>query len=150
MHTTLRHSWRASVAIIAVLAAITALTAFPSSAAAADGTSPLDIIYESYDCNNGLPTTMACSPRMLAGPRYIGWTYLNNNYCPPGMACIQGGPDGYLDSPAWRWSGTAWSQTTLSQGWVYVYPYTGQWRWAWTQRTGWVAISGGRFDIRLY
>ena len=137
MHTTLRHSWRASLAILAILTAITVL---PSSASAAKVLCPLKT------------ETTACQwvDDPIAPLSHIGWTYLNNNYCPPGMACIQGGPDGYLDSPAWRWSGTAWSQTTLSQGWVYVYPYTGQWRWAWTQRTGWVAISGGRFDIRLY
>jgi hypothetical protein len=77
-----------------------------------------------------------------ASPAYKGWTYLEST-CPQGAACFWSGQIG-----AWRWSGTAWSQTNLRAAqWVYVYPYTGEWRWAWTQATGWVATNSGRFRI---
>src|SRR5690606_8880410 len=82
-----------------------------------------------------------------AGLSHIGWTYLNLNYCPPNMAC----PMIYRESmTAWRWSGR-WTAVPLVQGWVYVHPHTwygSPWRWAYTQSTGWVTVSGGRFEIR--
>lgn len=81
----------------------------------------------------------------LAPVNHVGWTYLNLNYCAPSLMCAQI----YRDSTsAWRWTGSQWTPATLRGGWVYVYPYSGQWRWAWTQQSGWVAISGHRFEIR--
>jgi hypothetical protein len=78
---------------------------------------------------------------------YKGWVYLNLNYCPPGALCAML----YRTStPAWSWTGSSWKQSSIRGGWVYVYPYTGEWRWAWTQESGWVAISGHRFEIRYY
>ena len=77
----------------------------------------------------------------------MGWVYLNLNYCAPGAMCA------YIyreSTTAWHWTGTKWMQASLRGGWVYVYPYTGSWRWAWTQDSGWVAISGGRFELRSY
>ena len=76
---------------------------------------------------------------------HVGWVYLNLNYCPPGAFCTK---IYRISTSAWSWSGSAWSQRSLKGGWVYVYPYSGQWRWAWTQESGWVAISGHRFEIR--
>ena len=76
---------------------------------------------------------------------YTGWVYLVethdcNRGLPTMMAC------GASHAPAWRWSGQAWSQTSIARAqYVYVYPYTGQWRWVWTQRTGWLAVSGEQF-----
>jgi hypothetical protein len=93
-----------------------------------------------------------CLPRVaaesaVAPAGHIGWTYLNLNHCPVGLMC----PAIYRESMvAWSWTGTAWRQTSLRQGWAYVYPYTGAWRWAWTQETGWVAVSGGRFELRRF
>lgn len=87
------------------------------------------------------------APVQLAGVRHVGWVYLNLNHCPQAMMCAAI----YRDSmPAWSWTGSSWRQSTLRQGWVYVYPYTGSWRWAWTQQSGWVAVSSGRFEIRRY
>jgi hypothetical protein len=78
---------------------------------------------------------------------YKGWVYLNLNYCSPHMLCAQV----YRTSTsAWSWTGSSWRQSSIRGGWVYVYPYTGSWRWAWTQSSGWVAISGHRFEIRGY
>jgi hypothetical protein len=83
----------------------------------------------------------------LASPKHVGWVYLNLNYCPPGMMCALV----YRQSTqAWHWTGSRWTQRSINGGWVYVYPYTGEWRWAWTQQSGWVAISGHRFEIRHY
>jgi hypothetical protein len=83
----------------------------------------------------------------LASVGYTGWTYLNLNYCAPGRVCTLAYK---ISTPAWRWTGSEWRQTTLNGGWVYFYPYAAPWRWAWTQNSGWVAISGGRFELRSY
>ncbi len=134
-----RQTWRwLAIALIASFATTVAAPGTSSAAIAPD------ITYEHYDCNNGQPTLRACSPTRLAGLRYVGWTRLNLNHCPHGMMCAAI----YRDSmAAWSWTGTAWKPATLRQGWVYVYPYTGSWRWAWTQEGGWVAVTGGRFEI---
>ena len=130
-----RHLWRwATVALLALTASAMAL---PASSGATvrcgSDTTPGDLVCDAT------PAT--------AGTSHVGWTYLNLNYCAPGMACIAL----YRDSTsAWSWSGTAWRPSSLRQGWVYVYPYTGSWRWAWTQDTGWVAVYGGRFEIRNF
>lgn len=81
----------------------------------------------------------------LAPLGYAGWTYLNLNHCPAGMMCAAVFRD---STQAWRWTGRQWTHASLRGGWVYVYPYTGEWRWAWTHESGWVAISGHRFEIR--
>ena len=97
------------------------------------------------------PQDPICSPRPVGyatvPTSYKGWVYLNLNYCPPGALCAML----YRTStPAWSWTGTSWKQSSIRGGWVYVYPYTGEWRWAWTQDSGWVAISGHRFEYRGY
>lgn len=136
-----RHIWRWLA--VALVASFATAAAAPTASSAATGVQA-DITYEHYDCNDGRPTLIGCSPTRLAGLRYAGWTKLNLNHCPHGMMCAAV----YRDSmAAWSWSGSAWKSTTLRQGWVYVYPYTGSWRWAWTQSGGWVAVSGGRFEI---
>lgn len=135
-----RHLWRWLA--IAMLATFVTAAAAPATSTAM--TARADIRYEHYDCNNGQLTLIGCSPIRLAGLRYVGWTKLNLNHCPRGMMCAAV----YRDSmAAWTWTGTTWKAATLRQGWVYVYPYTGSWRWAWTQEGGWVAVTGGRFEI---
>ena len=48
---------------------------------------------------------------------------------------------------AWRWSGYQWTQTRVLWGsQVYAYPYTGDWHWIWTSRTGWLAIKRAELD----
>lgn len=83
---------------------------------------------------------------MVAQLDHVGWVYLKNNSCPPGMMCTLQ----YRIQPAWAWTSSGWKSASLNDGWVYVYPYTGRWRWAWTQRTGWLAVSGGTFEIRSF
>ncbi|MCW2927443.1 MAG: hypothetical protein JWM86_1411 [Thermoleophilia bacterium] len=87
-----------------------------------------------------------CMPQTrLADVNHIGWVHLNLNYCDAGMMC----PKIYrVSTGAWSWNGKAWSRTSINGGWVYVYPYTGSWRWAWTQESGWVAMDSGRFELR--
>lgn len=132
-----RHAWRwLTIALIATFA----------SAIAAPTASALE----------PPPITPAAAPLT-----HKGWTYLNLNYCAPGMMCTAI----YRESMgAWRWHTAkptcteaemtrdrgCWRSASLSQGWVYVYPYSGSWRWAWTQTTGWLAVSGGRFELRGY
>lgn len=129
-----------------------ALLALVTSAAAVPASSQATVITR---CDPGIRTDALLSYRCMpspvsyrtAGLQHVGWTYLNLNYCPPNAMCALM----YRQSMnAWRWSGSSWSQTSLSGGWVYVYPYSGEWRWAWTQDSGWVAVSGGRFEIRPY
>ncbi len=138
-----RHFWRWLA--IATLALVTSAAAMPATSSAADGFVAPRCVAPANDA-----LFARCMPPYqpaVAGTNHIGWTYLNLNYCAPGMACIAL----YRDSmSAWSWSGTAWRASSLRQGWVYVYPYTGSWRWAWTQDTGWVAVTGGRFELRNY
>jgi hypothetical protein len=135
-----RHLWRwATVAALALVASAAALPATSSAATAEAAIARCA----------GVPGARCVVPLRpaTAGLNHVGWTYLNLNYCAPGMACIAL----YRDSmAAWSWSGSAWRATSIRQGWAYVYPYTGSWRWAWTQDTGWVAVSGGRFELRGY
>jgi hypothetical protein len=107
-------------------------------------------------CDIGRTTVIApdyCNHRPLpeqfrtAGTSYKGWTYLNLNHCGSGLMCTQ---VYRMSMSAWSWTGSTWSRASLNNGWVYVYPYTGEWRWAWTQSSGWVAVNSGRFEIRPY
>jgi hypothetical protein len=138
-----RFSWRWIT--LAALTLVTASAAVPAGASAADVAAARCIqpIGGAYPTRCAMPQYQPAT----AGLQHVGWTYLNLNYCAPGMACLAI----YRDSmSAWSWSGTAWRPSSLRQGWVYVYPYTGSWRWAWTQSTGWVAVTGGRFELRDY
>ena len=134
----LRRSIKIWWAILAIAIAGTATAAAPATAEAT----------VRYACPAIYPRPAYCdeqanAPR-LAAANHVGWVYLNLNYCPPGYACAA---IYHSSTPAWRWSGTAWSRASLAGGWVYVYPYTGSWRWAWTQQTGWVAVNTGNFRI---
>ena len=136
-----RTLWRWTIAATAVIATITAV---PTTASAATG-------FAAPRCGSDTtPGDFVCMPQYepaTASLKHVGWTYLNLNYCAPGRLCAAI----YRDSmAAWSWNGRSWTQASLRQGWVYVYPYTGEWRWAWTQSTGWVAVSGGRFELRGY
>ena len=73
---------------------------------------------------------------------YVGWAAFTPD-APDCRAAICVGEE--LTAPAWRWTGTSWRPAYLPGGFVYVYPYSGDWRWAWTARTGWVAIYGAHF-----
>lgn len=127
------------------VAAVVSTSAFASLAAPLSASaSPV------YTCRPGPP--MVCEP--FAGVKeapvaplgYQGWTYLNLNYCAPGAACIAM----YRETTvAWAPAGTTWTQMALRGGWVYVWPYTGEWRWAWTDETGWVAVTGQRFELPI-
>ncbi len=126
--------------VIAVATAIAASLAIPTTASANGLVAACPAIYPrpAY-CDGGV------AEYRTAGTSHVGWVYLNLNYCAPGLMCTR---IYRVSTSAWSWSGTAWSQRQLRGGWVYVYPYTGSWRWAWTQESGWVAISGHRFEIR--
>lgn len=76
-----------------------------------------------------------------------GWVYVRQGQGPCPASPI---PE-YCDQPelvdAWRWSGSSWSRAHLVGGeQVYAYPYSGSWHWAWTQRTGWLAIQTAKLD----
>ncbi|MCW2960456.1 MAG: hypothetical protein JWM90_843 [Thermoleophilia bacterium] len=94
------------------------------------------------------PASCDAKPIVRTAPlSHEGWAYLNLNYCAPGMVCAA---MYRMSTPAWSWSGRAWQQTSLNgNSWYYLYPYSGEWRWA-CDYTRCVAVSGGRFELRPY
>ncbi|MCW2971743.1 MAG: hypothetical protein JWN72_16, partial [Thermoleophilia bacterium] len=78
-------------------------------------------------------------PNPQVSSDHVGWAYLSFYSC-GSYECER--------QTAWAWTTTGWSPTSLGRGWVYLSPYSGQWRWAWRQSTGWVAIYGGRLTKR--
>lgn len=126
--------------LVALVAALTATAAAAPTTASARAINACPAIYPRPAYCDGGAQQFA-----TAGLRHVGWTYLNLNYCAPGYACAM---IYRISTPAWRWNGRSWVSAQLPGGWVYVYPYTGNWRWAWTQQTGWLAVSGGRFELR--
>jgi hypothetical protein len=132
-----RHIWRWLTVAMLAAAATTALAGAPASASAADV----------INCFRAPCDIARPAEYRTAGVSYKGWTYLNLNHCPQGALCRMA----FRESmSAWSWTGSKWVGATLKGGWVYVYPYTGNWRWAWTQKSGWVAVDSGRFEIRPY
>lgn len=137
------HRW---LTIGALAIASTIALAIPTGASATV-IKPCPIYNAATDATAGISACQQFPADYPTAPlSYIGWTYLNLNYCPAGAMCALAH---HTSMPAWKWTGSAWKQTTLADGrWVYTYPYTGSWRWAWTQEGGWVAVTGGRFEIR--
>lgn len=130
-------SWMLLAAALAVAFAASSM-APPAASAATSAAIACPAIY---------PAPAWCSGQTepkLAGTDYIGWAYLNLNYCPPNMACAAVSRE---SMPAWRWTASGWVRASLAQGRVYLYPYSGYWRWAWTSQTGWLAVYGGRFEL---
>lgn len=128
-------AWLAATTLIVILAVVVAAPRSADAAAAtALATSP------TFRCDD-------CSRTIAAPLSHTGWTRLNLNYCAPGRICAL---MYRVSTPAWRWNDRAgWAQTSLRGGqWVYVSPFSGDFRWAWTQETGWLAVSGGRFEIQ--
>jgi len=134
---TARHYWVIAAVLLASI--ITALATTAAAPASADAAVACPAIYPrpAYCDGNDGPA--------LAGVNYTGWVYLELNHCPRGVVCRMY----YRESAgAWSWTGNRWVQSSIKGGWVYVSPYTGTWRWAWTRQSGWVAITGERFEKR--
>lgn len=88
-------------------------------------------------------TIVACQPQ-TAPLTHEGWVTLNLNYCPPRVMCRM---MYRTHADAWRWTGRGWVAAKIKGGRVYVAPYTGQWRWVYSYETGWLAITGNRFEL---
>jgi hypothetical protein len=103
-----------TVAVLAIAIAATALV--PSSAHATVG------------------QPIAMSGRIA--PNYQGWAYARH-HCVNLLPCTT-----ILEMrEAWRWNGRSWSTAPIAEGTlVYAWPYASGWHWAWTQRTGWLAM----------
>lgn len=130
-----------------VVLAIATLTMCTTSAVAPSTASALECMAPVVDHGPCSLVRPGDKVTWLASRNHTGWAYMNLNHCPSGMMCAAVFQQSTL---AWRWTGRRWMQSSLNQGWVYLYPYAGDWRWAWTQRTGWLAVSGGRFELRSY
>lgn len=51
----------------------------------------------------------------------------------------------------YQWTGIGWRPIALPRRTqVYAYPLSVYWHWAWTQRTGWVAISTAELSDTIY
>ena len=137
-----KRNWQAArLGLMALVMAIAIAIGAPTSASA-EGVSVCVVEPVANAC--GGPQKM--QPQ-LAGLGHTGWVYLNLNYCATGMVCAAI----YRDSiAAWKWNNTGWTAGSIRGGWVYVAPFGSGYRWAWTQASGWVAISGYRFEIRAY
>ena len=140
MTARIRTSWQATwITLAALLVAGIIALGLPSAAHA--GTSCIPTKY-----------TNTCAPQKTQEPplaplSYTGWTYLNLNYCAPGLACTLSYA---ISTSAWKWTGKAWANGSINGGWVYVAPFGGGYRWDYTAQSGWVALSTGRFEIRAY
>lgn len=65
--------------------------------------------------------------------------------CPTGAMCLIAGEPRVT---AWRWTGSQWNRSFLYRDeWVWVRTFSGEWSWAWTQRTGYVAIRTERLYV---
>lgn len=137
-HRTYR---RWCTATIAMLALVVAALAAPAGAHAA-GTPICTVSGQASECH-------ADGRVLLAGPNEVGWVYLTLNYCAPGRACTR---EYMMSTLAYRWSSNRWVQASIGEGWVYVYPFSGNWRWVYTSSTGWLAIHiapDGRQQLEL-
>lgn len=130
----------------ATLAAVAALTAiFTSSASAAIAVYPC--IQPLATTNSTLygtcPSPTPTRTRSFISADYKGWAYVFGRAdCPAGAQCFAAGEPTIA---AWRWSNGAWSRSSFNRNeQVYAWPYGGGWQWAWTQRTGWLAIQTSR------
>lgn len=65
---------------------------------------------------------------------HVGWTTFR-------VSCLCPATSAPRTYTAYRWTGAAWQRTEITEGWAYVYPFSGSWRWAYTTATGWVAIN---------
>jgi hypothetical protein len=131
-----RTGWRAgALALITLVAAAMIAIGLPQAAHAG---SPICIPSKYGPC---APQKVE---QQLAPLSYTGWTRLNLNYCAPGLACAA---IYAMSTHAFKWTGKGWADTQLPGGYVYVAPFGGAFRWAYTAQTGWVAIAGERFEL---
>lgn len=124
----------------ALLVAIAVAIGAPSTASAGD--MGVCVIGVQSPCN----APQKVQPQ-LAGLDYTGWVYFNLNYCATGFVCTQ---QFRVSVPAWKWTGKGWAEGTLKDGWVYVAPFSGDFRWVYSADSGWVAYYGGRFEVRPF
>jgi hypothetical protein len=135
--------------IAALIVALGCSMALTTPKASALGINP------SQACPAIYPRPASCdapTQEALAPTNHVGWTHLNLNHCAAQVCTAQYRADAPAFIPRYTWSGAQWyissfSETKIKGGWVYVSPYSGQWRWAYTQTTGWV-IATGRFELR--
>jgi len=71
------------------------------------------------------------------------YAYVNGRPdCPVGAQCFVAGEPTIL---AWRWTGTGWVRSSLNRDErVWVRSFGSGWSWAWTARTGYLAIQTSR------
>jgi len=146
LRITSARPWRASIVII--VTALCVVGVAPSQASA--GTTPVcqnASQAAQYGCTTPPPKGGA-KQYQLAGANYVGWAYLDLNFCAEGMACTLAYR---MDTPSYRWNHRkviGWSAATIQGGWVYVYPFSGDWRWLYTANDGWNAVYAPRLELR--
>jgi hypothetical protein len=108
-----------------------------------------------YPCGVAAPASTGATTCAMPGPvrqpisdSYKGWAYVAGFTCPPGAMCPA---IAEISIVAWRWTGSQWVQASLNVNeQVYAWPYVGTWHWAWTQRTGWVAVPTDKLYTKGY
>lgn len=88
-----------------------------------------------------LRTWLTCraAPNYVSVPaNHVGWVTLAVGSSSYGQIRADGYAIGY------RSTGFGWQAVSVPSGWVYHYPYSGSWRWLWTQQTGWVAYDASQ------
>lgn len=157
MRSVLFRSWLVSISLII---AVSAFGAAPASAATT---------CKDYDEFRGGDTPLMnvriCAAPATDFPRYAGWgrildgrtlgticgafTMFPQDADEPQVRCPMPMP---RPVTSWKWSGSTWSSGTLETfipgAQVYVYPYSGGWRWVWTRDSGWRVMDARDLGFR--
>lgn len=132
-------SWRRCRRGGLLLTAIAVLFVMPASAHAIAMPAP-------NDCQvSPITHVTTCYASASTQPGYRGWgRVLDCNGLQPTLI---GCPSSVT---AYRWTGGRWYATyqRVNQS-VYVYPYGGAWRWAWTRESGWLAMRASDLAIEV-
>ena len=96
------------------------------------------------------PTYWDDQPSGTVMPSYEGWGWVANNTY--GCTSNLGRPCPLNDATnrftAYRWGGYIWTQTSrVGSSQIYIYPYSGGWRWTWSSDRGWLAMRAS--DVRI-
>jgi hypothetical protein len=92
-------------------------------------------------------------PNAASMPAYQGWGVVREGTAQAcsmdfGVGCTYGGP---LTYAAWRWGARGWTSAPRVHGSsVYIYPYTGGWRWTWSRDAGWSAMRAEDLVIPVW
>ena len=127
------------VALLTVAASLLAIAAPSASAAIAP-----QICYQpTYAYNYGCGVTQHQVKTPVPANYDSAYAYVSGRAdCPAYSECFAGGEPTIL---AWHWTGYEWTRSSLNRDErVWVRSFGSGWSWAWTPRTGYLAIQTSR------